>query len=54
MALLPEFLQKKSIVPVQNLDEQLLKLTNFEINNQLNNFSTIYYNKIKKKFLVND
>ena len=45
---------KKFVEPNQNLDEQLLKLTNFEINNQLNNFSTIYYNKIKKNFLVNE
>ena len=45
---------KKFVKPTQNLDEQLLKLTNFEINNQLNNFSTIYYNKIKKNFLVNE
>ena len=45
---------KKFVEPTQNLDEQLLKLTNFEINNQLNNFSTIYYNKIKKNFLVNE
>ena len=45
---------KKFVEPAQNLDEQLLKLTNFEINNQLNNFSAIYYNKIKKKILVNE
>ena len=45
---------KKFVEPTQNLDDQLLKLTNFEINNQLNNFSTIYYNKIKKNFLVNE
>ena len=45
---------KKFIEPTQNLEEQLLKQTNFEINNQLNNFSTIYYNKIKKNFIVNE
>ena len=45
---------KKFVEPTQNLDEQLLKLKNFEINNQLNNFSTIYYNKIKKNFLINE
>ena len=43
---------KKFIEPTQNLDEQLIELTNFELNNQLNNFSTIYYNKIKKNFSV--
>ena len=43
---------KKFIEPTQNLDEQLIELTNFELNNQLNNFSTIYYNKIKKNFSI--
>ena len=45
---------KKFVESTQNLDEQLLKLKNFEINNQLNNFSTIHYNKIKKNFLINE
>ena len=43
---------KKFVEPTQNLDEQLLELTNFELNNQLNNFSTIHYNKIKKNFSI--
>ena len=33
-----------------NPDEELKKRINFEINSQLNNFSRIYYDKIKKNF----
>ena len=48
-------LEDKKIVELnQNLEEELEKLASFEINNQLNNFSTIHYNKIKKNFLVNE
>ena len=48
-------LEDKKIVEInQNLEEELEKLASFEINNQLNNFSTIHYNKIKKNFLVNE
>ena len=48
-------LENKKIVELnQNLEEELEKLASFEINNQLNNFSTIHYNKIKKNFLVNE
>ena len=32
---------------------ELEKLINFEMNNQLNNFSTIYYNKVKKNLSIN-
>jgi len=38
----------------ENLDEELLKLINFEKNRQLNTFSSIYFNKVKEKFLVNE
>ncbi len=41
-----KFLKNKS-----NPDEELQKLINFEVNSQLNNFSRIYYDKIKKNFL---
>ena len=48
-------LEDKKIVELnQNLEEELEKLASFEINNQLNNFSTIHYNKIKKNFIVNE
>ena len=42
---------KKFIESEQDLDLELQKLIDYEMNNQLNNFSTIYYNKIKKNFL---
>ena len=38
----------------ENLDGELLKLINFEKNRQLNTFSSIYFNKIKEKILVNE
>ena len=41
---------KKFIETNQNIDLQLEKLINFEMNNQLNNFSSIFYNKIKKRY----
>ncbi len=34
-----------------NLNKELQKLIDFEMNRQLNSFSTIYFNKIKKNFL---
>ena len=42
---------RKFIEPEQDLDIELKKLIDYEMNSQLNNFSTIYYNKIKKNFL---
>ena len=35
-------------------DVELEKLINFEMNNQLNNFSSIFFNKIKKNIIVNE
>lgn len=47
-------LEDRKFVEIEkNLDDQLEKLINFEMNNQLNNFSTIYYNKIKKNLSIN-
>ena len=37
-----------------NFDEELKKLINFENNKQLNQFSQIYYQKIKKDALINE
>ena len=34
-----------------DLNKELQKLIDFEMNRQLNSFSTIYFNKIKKNFL---
>ena len=45
---------KKFIETNQNIDLQLEKLINFEMNNQLNNFSSIFYNKIKKDIIINE
>jgi len=42
---------KKFLENNSNPDEELQKKINFEINSQLNNFSRIYYDKIKKNFL---
>ncbi len=47
-------LEDRKFVEVEkNLDDELQKLINFEMNNQLNNFSAIYYNKIKKDISIN-
>lgn len=37
-----------------NLDEELKKIIQFETNRQLNNYSTLYYNKIKNKLSINE
>lgn len=42
---------KKFLKNKNNSDEELQKQINFEVNSQLNNFSRIYYDKIKKNFL---
>ena len=39
---------KKEFNQKINIDEQLKRLINNETNRQLNNFSTIYYKKLKK------
>jgi len=36
-----------------NNEEELKKLIDFEKNQQLNNYSNLYYNKIKKDFKIN-
>ena len=37
-----------------NIDEQLKRLIKNETNRQLNNFSTIYYKKLKKNIDINE
>ena len=39
---------------IENIDDELSKLVNFERNKQLNIFSSIYFNKIKEKILANE
>ena len=45
---------KKLIEKNTNNEIELEKLINFEMNNQLNNFSSIFFNKIKKDIIVNE
>ena len=48
-------LEDKKIIEKNNNDEiELDRLINFEMNNQLNNFSSIFFNKIKKNIIVNE
>ena len=42
---------KKFLENNRDPNEELQKQINFEMNSQLNNFSRIYYDKIKKNFL---
>ena len=37
-----------------NVEDELKKLTNFEKNNQLNQYSKIYFNKVKKNLQINE
>ena len=39
---------------IENVDDELSKLVNFEKNKQLNTYSLIYFNKIKDKILANE
>ena len=36
--------------PNKNIEQEFQKLFEFEMNSQLNNFSNIYFNKVKKNF----
>ena len=48
-------LEDKKIDEKNNNDEiELDRLINFEMNNQLNNFSSIFFNKIKKDIIINE
>ena len=37
-----------------NVEDELKKLTNYEKNNQLNQYSKIYFNKVKKNFQIDE
>ena len=37
-----------------NIDEELEKFIKYETNNQLNNYSSIYFNKVKNNLLINE
>ena len=45
---------KKLIEQNINLDLEINKIIDFEMNSQLNNLSTIYYNKIKNNLTINE
>ena len=45
---------KKLIEKNYNIEIELEKLINFEMNNQLNNFSSIFFNKVKKNIIINE
>lgn len=38
----------------QDIDKEVLKIVNIEKNNQLNQFSKIYFSKVKKNLLINE
>ena len=37
-----------------DIDEELIRIKKFQTNNQLNNFSIIYFNKVKNKLIINE
>ena len=45
---------KKEVKQKINLNEQLKKLVNNETNRQLNNFSNIFYKRLKKNIKINE
>ena len=45
---------KKANMTLDNIDEELRELIKFETNKQLNIFSTIYFEKIKKRLEENE
>ena len=48
-------LDDKKFVDINlDIDVELEKIIDFELNNQLNNFSTIYYNKVKDNLSINE
>ena len=46
--------KKKANMAIDNIDEELRELIKFETNKQLNIFSTIYFEKIKKRLEENE
>ena len=38
----------------QNIEQEVLKIMNIKKNNQLNQFSKMYFNKVKKNLLINE
>ncbi len=45
---------KKLVQQDINIDQEINKMIDFEMNKQLNNLSTIHYNKIKSNLIINE
>lgn len=45
---------KKLVQQDINIDQEINKMITYEMNKQLNNLSTIYYNKIKANLIINE
>lgn len=45
---------KKLVQQDINIDQEINKMIDYEMNKQLNNLSTIHYNKIKAKLIINE
>ena len=45
---------KKLVEQDINLDQEINKMIEYEMNKQLNNLSTIHYNKIKANLIINE
>lgn len=53
-ALLLRIDDKKNVEKEIDLEKELQKAKDYELTSQLNNFSLIYYNKIKQDFVINE
>ena len=53
-ALLLRIDDKKNVKKEIDLEKELQKAKDYELTSQLNNFSLIYYNKIKQDFIINE
>ena len=45
---------KRKIKDEIDISKELKKLKNFELDNQLNRYSLLYFNKIKKNIIINE
>ena len=53
-ALILKIEDKRKIEAEIDISKELKKLKNFELDNQLNRYSLLYYNKIKKNLIINE
>ena len=52
--LIIQLVEKKETQKKINVEKELIKIINFETNRQLNQFSNIYFNKIKREIVIDD